>query len=92
MTENPIRYIIPKLILDFSGDILSILGFLIYLEIIELNFCGLNLNLRREIIKRGMNELSAIDNDDEERNSFNNNEEQNDEENKENNLELKSLN
>ena len=84
MFENPIRYIIPKLILDFSTDILSILGFLIYLEIIELNFCGLDLNLRNKIMERGMNELMALDKDDEERNSFNNDEQQNDEESKEN--------
>ena len=43
---------IKKLLLDVSGDIGSIIGFLIYLEIIELNFCGLNFNLKKNIIKR----------------------------------------
>ena len=41
-----------KFLLDISGDITSILGFLIYLEIIELNFCDLNFNLKKNIISR----------------------------------------
>ena len=41
-----------KFLLDESGDIASILGFLIYLEIIELNFCNLNFNLKKNIISR----------------------------------------
>ena len=41
-----------KFLLDISGDITSILGFLIYLEIIELNFCNLNFNLKKNIISR----------------------------------------
>ena len=41
-----------KFLLDESGDITSILGFLIYLEIIELNFCNLNFNLKKNIISR----------------------------------------
>ena len=43
---------VKKFLLDESGDIGSIIGFLIYLEIIELNFCGLNFNLKKNIIKR----------------------------------------
>ena len=39
--------------MDISGDITSIIGFLIYLEIIELNFCGLSFNLKKYIILRG---------------------------------------
>ena len=46
-----------KFCLDVSGDITSFIGFLVYLEIIELNFCNLNYNLRRNIIKRGNKEL-----------------------------------
>ena len=42
-----------KFSLDISGDITSIIGFLIYLEIIELNFCGLSFNLKKNIILRG---------------------------------------
>ncbi len=41
-----------KFSLDISGDVLSFLGFLVYLEIIELNFCNLNFNLRKSIMKR----------------------------------------
>ena len=41
-----------KFLLDISGDIASICGFLIYLEIIELNFCDLNFNLEKNIISR----------------------------------------
>ena len=41
-----------KFLLDISGDIASIIGFLIYLEIIELNFCDLNFNLKKNIISR----------------------------------------
>ena len=41
-----------KFLLDLSGDITSIFCFLIHLEIIELNFCGLNFNLKKNIISR----------------------------------------
>ena len=44
---------IKKFLLDITGDIFAIFGFLIYLEMIELNFCNLDLNLRKNIIKRG---------------------------------------
>ena len=39
-----------------SGDIICIIGFLIYLEIIELNFCNLNYNLKKNIAQRGISE------------------------------------
>ena len=45
-----------KFLLDISGDIASIIGFLIYLEIIELNFCNLNYDLKENIIKRSIEE------------------------------------
>ena len=41
-----------KFLLDVSGDIISIIGFLIYLEIIELNFCKLDYNLKKNISER----------------------------------------
>ena len=47
-----------KFLLDESGDIASILGFLIYLEIIELNFCNLNFNLKKNIAYRSELEYS----------------------------------
>jgi hypothetical protein len=46
-----------KFILDSSGDFVSFVGLFIYLEIIELNFCKLNYNLRTNIITRGSNDL-----------------------------------
>ena len=44
--ENQLK----KFLLDESGDIASIIGFLIYLEMIELNFWGFNYNLKKNII------------------------------------------
>ena len=46
-----------RFFLDVAGDIVCLIGFLIYLEIIELKFFGLNYNLRKYIMQRG------IDND-----------------------------
>jgi len=55
--------------LDLLGDFLCLFAYLIYLEIIKLNFCKLNYNLRDSIITRGQTELCSknliIDNDDE---------------------------
>ena len=42
-----------KFLLDIFGDVASIIGFLIYLEMIELNFLGFNYNLKKNIINRG---------------------------------------
>ena len=53
---NRINFIEYKFGLDVSGDIFSSIGFLIYLEIIELNFCKLNYNLRRKISDRADDE------------------------------------
>ena len=36
-----------------SSEIFKIIGFCIYLEIIELRFCGLDKNTRKNIISRG---------------------------------------
>ena len=47
-----------KYIIDTAGDFLCIFAYLIYLEIIKLNFCNLNFNLRENIITRGQTELS----------------------------------
>ena len=43
-----------RFFLDFSGDIICLIGFLIYFEILELNICGLNHNLKKYIIARGI--------------------------------------
>ena len=42
-----------KFLLDETGDIAAITGFLLYLEMIELHFCNLDFNIKRKIIKRG---------------------------------------
>ena len=44
---------------------------LIYLEIIELNFCELNKNTRRNILKRGMKEKNGLEYTNEEDDSKN---------------------
>ena len=67
-SANRINFIEAKFSLDFLGDILSSVGFLVYLEIIELNFCELNYNLRRKISDRASIEkygYLGIDDDDE---------------------------
>ena len=46
------KYIRESYFLDLASDFSAIIGFLIYLEIIELNFCKLNKNLRKYIIIR----------------------------------------
>ena len=53
-SKDHINLIEYKFTSDFLGDILSIIGFLVYLEIIELNFCNLDYNLRRNIMKRAI--------------------------------------
>ena len=46
---NSSVYILWKFILDITGDIISIFGLMIYLEIIELNFWDFDYNTRRII-------------------------------------------
>lgn len=48
------KYFKSKLLIDFFSYLLCIITFLIYLEIIEINFCFLNYNLRKNIILRGI--------------------------------------
>ena len=57
---NKMEYLKQKFIFNISGDIFSFIVFLIYLEIIELNFCKLNYNLRRNIILRSEEDLLGI--------------------------------
>ena len=40
--------------MNLSSFICSFIGFAIYLEIIELNFCNLNYNLRKKIKERSI--------------------------------------
>lgn len=74
---NNITYSIQKLIMFLLGydweikqfliseltEIISIFGFIIYLEILELNFCGLSDNLRRKIIAKGDREFRKLNAD-----------------------------
>ena len=46
-----------KFLLDLLGDILSIVGFLIYLEIIILSLCKYDYNIKSNIISRSYTEL-----------------------------------
>ena len=45
-----------KFFLDVSGDIFCLIGFLIYLEIIELNYFDLSYNVRKNISQRSRQE------------------------------------
>lgn len=48
------KILLIKFFLSIIGYFLGFIGFLVYSEIIELNFCGLNYNLRRKIIGRSI--------------------------------------
>ena len=52
-----------KYTLDLSGDIISSISFIIYLEIIELNCFNFTYNLRRNIISRSQSELKIMKED-----------------------------
>ena len=56
----PRKFIVEQFGIDIASDIISFFGFLIYLEIIELNFCKLNYNLRKNIITRGENNCDSL--------------------------------
>ena len=43
-----------KLIIDIIEEFFSLFGFMVYLEIIELNFCGLNYDVRKNITDRSI--------------------------------------
>ena len=55
------KYARIKISLDFSSDVVSIIGYLIYLEIIELNFCKFDYNIRRNILDRCVLEADKND-------------------------------
>ena len=66
-SKDQINYINFKFSLDISGDIFSIIGFLVYLEIIELHFCNLEFNLRRYIMKRADSKGKENEDEDEDK-------------------------
>ena len=57
--ENPNFEI--KIAMDFCSDIFSVFGYLVYLEVIELNCCTLDHNLRRKILARGIIDVYKAD-------------------------------
>ena len=59
--KSKIKFILPKFILDMTGDFLSFFGFLIYLEMIELKFGNLHYNTKKYIIKRSFDESYGIE-------------------------------
>ena len=58
--NEKIKYLNLRFSLDFLSDITAIIGLLIYLEIIELNFCRFDRNLRKNIIKRSNRDATKI--------------------------------
>ena len=58
--KGTIDFIKIKFFLDWAGDLFSIIGFLIYLEIIELNFCNYDYNTKTNIARRSFIESNEI--------------------------------
>ena len=58
--KGTIDFIKSKFFLDWAGDFFSIIGFLIYLEIIELNFCNYDYNTKTNITRRSFIESNEI--------------------------------
>ena len=52
---SPVLYLSQFFLLEFA-EVLAFLGYLVYLEVIELNFCGLDTNIKRKIINRNVEE------------------------------------
>ena len=60
--ENTDIFRITKFFLDILGDVIAIIGLLIYLEIIVLNFKNLDFNIKVNIIKRSKRDtLGGVD-------------------------------
>jgi hypothetical protein len=55
------KYFPLKIILDFLSDGFSVLGYLIYLEVLELKCCNFDYNIRRKILARGIIDLYKAD-------------------------------
>lgn len=61
--ENAIENIQIKFILGLFMNIFSIIGFTIYLELIELNFCGLSSFIKKNFHKRALKEDDGFNED-----------------------------
>ena len=60
LSNNNANYI-NKSFFCLSADIISLFDSLVYLEILELNFCGFNKNLRKYIIKRSTLDINSTE-------------------------------
>ena len=54
------RLKIAHFLIAFLAEFLSALGYLVYLEIIELNFCGLNKYIKRRLMQKGEREFNKL--------------------------------
>jgi hypothetical protein len=50
-----------KFTFDYLAEIFALVGYTIYLEIIELRFCGLNNDIKKNIIKRSVSDSSLTE-------------------------------
>ena len=80
--HSGIKFIHVKFIIDIFSDIFSIFEFLIYLEIIELKCCKMNINVKTNIQRRSFGESYGI-NKNKEQPSINNNENEEEDEEEE---------
>ena len=64
LKDSSIKYIKENFFLDVSGDLFCLFGFLVYLEIIELNCLDLSYNSRKKIDERGRIESFALSSED----------------------------
>ena len=86
LNDPETKYIKQKFFLDVSGDIYCFFGFLIYLEIIELNCFDLSYNSRKSIDERGKLELFHFTDDNNTyQENLNNSDDEDNEENEDNN-------
>ena len=51
------KLLLPKFIILQISELLEFIGCAIYLEIIELKFCGLNKNIKRNIMERAKTDI-----------------------------------
>ena len=60
VNEDIEEYMTPRFFILESGEILALLGYCVYFQLIELKFCKLDLNLDKNIMDRGQKETIII--------------------------------
>ena len=65
LENNYRKVVILYSICEESSEVFATLGYLVYLEIFELHFCGLTRDLKRVITSRGDEEIQNLNTDDE---------------------------